>query len=62
MRHTIPYTVITETLDSIIANEIDRIEESRDIAYDLDTITDDEAEQLTDFIEQLESIRGVIND
>lgn len=56
---TRPYQVITEALDSVLANEIDRLEGSRDIAEE--KITDDEYEQLNDFIEQLESIRGVIN-
>ena len=53
------YTVITETLDSVIANEIDRLEGSRDTAEDV--MTDEETEQLNDFIDQLEEIRGVIN-
>ncbi len=57
---TLPYTVITETLDSVVAAEIDRLESSRDSAEP--HITDDEYEQLNDFIEQLEQIRGVINE
>lgn len=61
MKHTIPYTVITETMDSVLAKEIDRLESSRDIAVEVDVITDDEAEQLQDFIDQLEAIRGVVN-
>ena len=56
---TLPYTVITETLDSVIANEIDRLESSKDSAEQ--HISDDEYEQLQDFIDQLEAIRGVIN-
>ena len=56
---TLPYTVITETLDSVIANEIDRLESSKDSAEQ--HISDDEYEQLQDFIDQLEDIRGVIN-
>ena len=57
---TLPYTVITETLDSVIANEIDRLESSKDSAEP--HITDDEYQQLQDFIDQLEAIRGVINE
>ncbi len=57
---SLPYTVITETLDSVIANEIDRLESSRDSAEP--HITDDEYEQLNDFIDALEAIRGVINE
>lgn len=59
---TLPYQVITEALDSLLANEIDRLETSRDTAVELDVILDEEAETLTDFIEQLEAIRGVINE
>ncbi len=59
---TIPYTQTTEKLDGVIANEIDRLEGDRDIALELDVITDDEAEQIQDFIDQLEAIRGIIND
>jgi hypothetical protein len=62
MRHTIPYTALAEALDSVIANEIDRLEEGRDTAQELDVITDDEVEQLQDFIDQLEAIRGEINE
>jgi len=62
MKNTIPYTAITEALDSVIANEIDKLEEGRNTAQELDVITYDEAEQLQDFIDQLEEIRGVIND
>lgn len=61
-KNTIPYTVITEALDSVLANEIDRLEGSRDTATELDVITDEEAEQLQDFIDSLEQIRGVINE
>ena len=57
---TLPYTVITETLDSLLANEIDRLESSLESARDL--ITDDEEYQLQDFIDSLEEIRGVINE
>ena len=56
---TLPYTVITETLDSVIANEIDRLESSKDSAEQ--HISDHEYEQLQDFIDALEAIRGVIN-
>ena len=62
MKATLPYTIITEALDSVLANEIDRLESSRDIVVELDVILDEEAEQLQDFIDQLEAIRGVIND
>jgi hypothetical protein len=62
MRHTIPYTAITEALDSVIANEIDRLEEGRDTAQELDVITDEEVEKLQNFIDQLEAIRGEINE
>ena len=55
-----PYRVIVETLDSILANEIDRLESSKESAEQY--MTDAETYQLEDFIEQLESIRGVIND
>ena len=57
--HSLPYTVITETLDSVIANEIDRLEASKDSAEP--HITDEEYYQLEEFIEQLEAIRGVIH-
>ena len=57
---TLPFTVITETLDSILANEIDRLEGCKDTAYDV--MTDEESETLQDFIDQLEEIRGVINE
>lgn len=57
---TLPFTVITEALDSLLANEIDRLETSRETAEDL--ITEDESETLQDFIDQLEEIRGVINE
>lgn len=61
MKHTIPYTAITEAMDSVIAIEIDRLEGSRDTAVELEVITDEEAEQLQDFIDQLEEIRGIVN-
>ena len=59
MRKSLPYTVITETLDSILANEIDRLESCKESAEP--HITDEEYYQLEEFIEQLEAIRGVIN-
>ena len=58
--NTLPYTVITETLDSLIASEIDRLESSLETARDM--ITEDEEYKLQDFIDQLESIRGEINE
>ena len=60
-KHTPPYTAMSEALDSVLANEIDRLEGGRDTALELDVITDDEAEQLQDFIDSLEAIRGEIN-
>ena len=63
MKHTIPYTVVTETLDSAIANEIDRLEGWIDTVQEIDGIVhDEEIETVRDFIDQLEAIRGVIND
>lgn len=62
MSKTLPYEVITETLDSLLANEIDRLESSLQSCQELDVITDDEEYQLQDFIETLESMRGVINE
>lgn len=56
---SLPFTVIAEALDSVLANEIDRLEGSRDTAEA--HITDEEYEQLQDWIDQLESIRGEIN-
>ena len=58
--NTLPYTVITEALDSVIANEIDRLEGSIQTAEDM--MTEEEAEQLQDFIDSLEEIRGIINE
>lgn len=58
--HSLPYTVITETLDSIIANEIDRLESCKESAES--HISEEEYYQLEDFIEQLEAIRGIINE
>jgi len=57
---TLAYTVITEALDSLLSNEIDRLETSKETAEDM--ITDDEGYQLEEFISQLEEIRGVINE
>ena len=58
---TIPYNAMIETLDSTIANALDKLEEERDTALELDVITDDEAEKVQDFIDSLEVIRGTIN-
>ena len=61
-KKSLPYVVITETMDSIIANEIDRLEGSRDSAVAANVITDEEENQLNDFIEKLEEIRGIVNE
>ena len=62
MRHTIPYTAITENIDGIIANLIDEAAEAKETAEELDIITDEEVYTIEELINQLEEIRGVIND
>ena len=61
MARTIPYTAMIEKLDSVIASAIDELEGDRDIALELDVITDNEADEVQDLLEKLEEIRGVIN-
>ena len=62
MRHTIPYTHITENIDDVLSQLIDRAEGALQQAEELDVITDDEVSTIEDIIEMLENIRGVIND
>ena len=59
---TIPYTHLIEILDSQLASAIDELETNRDIAEDMDVITDEESETIADYLEQLEAIRGSINE
>ncbi len=61
MSNTIPYTNAIESLDSTIAMAIDQLEGDRDLAIELDVITDTEAEYIQDYLDDLEAIRGKIN-
>ena len=62
MKRSQEYTVITEAMDSVIASEIDRLETSKDSALEDDTITYEEGEEIQDFIDTLEGIRGKVNE
>ena len=62
MKRTIPYNHMIEELDSTIAQAIDTLEENRDIADNLDVMTEEEVYQVEELLEQLEAIRGVIYD
>ena len=61
MKRTIPYSAMVEKLDSAIAMAIDTLEGERDMAIDLDVITDDEIYSIEEYLEKLEEIRGEIN-
>ncbi len=61
MSNTIPYTNAIESLDSTISMAIDQLEGDRDLAIELDVITDTEAEYIQDYLDDLEAIRGKIN-
>ena len=61
-KKTIPYLALLEKLDSAMASAIDELEGDRDIAIDLDVITDDEIYDIEEYLEKLEEIRGAIND
>ena len=62
MKQTIPYTHLIEILDSQLSSAIDELETNRDLAEDMDVITDEESETIADYLEQLEAIRGSINE
>lgn len=62
MANTIPFIAMREKLDSTLANSIDQLEGEYQIALDLDVITDEETETIKDWIDQLEAIRGELNE
>ena len=59
---TIPYSHLSEKIDSVIAQLIDDTEGELSVSEELDVITDNEVEYIKNFIEVLEEIRGEIND